>query len=289
MTDTALYAFIETNPFPISVATTALEVSRASYYRHINHQPTNTELRRAEVRKQVQAAYTAAQGRYGAPKITVVINQQRQDKVGVKLVQKLMRQDNLRAITHRKYRATKASNPVAERKNIIEQDFSTSTVNEKWAGDITYIYTQQEGWTYLCTFMDMFSRRIVGFSYGRRMTDSLVLNAFNNALLNREVTGQLIVHTDLGSQFIGQAFEEQLQLFGIQHSYSHKATPYDNAIIESFHATYKREEYYVFPEHYQSFKMARLYVFEFIEKWYNRTRIHGSLNMVSPVEFEKEQ
>lgn len=191
------------------------------------------------------------------------------------------------AITRAKYRAAPASNPINERHNILKQDFSTTGPNEKWVGDITYIKTQRDGWTYLCTFMDLFSRRVVGFAYGREMTENLVLTAFGNAVINRDWTGQLIVHTDLGSQFVGLNFEAQLDMIGAKHSYSRKATPYDNAVIESFHATFKREEHYVNGAHYQSFKEARRYVFEYIESWYNRERIHSSLGMLSPVQFEK--
>lgn len=215
-----------------------------------------------------------------------MINQQREDHVGQKLIQKLMREEGLRSITRRKYRAAPAANPVAERNNLLAQDFSTTAINQKWAGDITYVQTAKDGWTYLCNFMDLFSRRIVGFAYGRDMTETLVIKAFSNALIDRNVFEGLTVHTDLGSQFTGVAFEEILISVGAKHSYSRKATPYDNAIIESFHASFKKEEHYVFPENYRTFEQARTNIFEYIEKWYNRTRIHSGLEMMSPVQYE---
>jgi transposase InsO family protein len=286
VTNRDLYAFIKNHDFPIVTATNALRVPRASYYRFRNHQETPTEKRREEVRAQLHVAYKDAKGRYGAPKLTFMINQQRQDHVGQKLVQKLMREDNLHSIIRRKYRATAAANPVAERTNLLEQDFSTTDINQKWVGDITYVNTVKDGWTYLCTFMDLCSRRIVGFAYGRNMTENLVINAFGNALINRDVYGGLTVHTDLGSQFTGENFEQLLTSVSARHSYSRKATPYDNAVIESFHATFKKEEHYVYPEHYRTFSEARAYIFEYIEKWYNRTRIHSGLQMMSPVQYE---
>lgn len=193
-----------------------------------------------------------------------------------------MREEGLRSITRRKYRPAPAANPVVERNNLLAQDFSTTDINQKWAGDITYVKTTKDGWTYLCTFMDLFSRRIVGFAYGRDMTEALVIKAFSNALTDRDVT----VHTDLGRQFTGVAFEEILISVGTKHSYSRKATPYDNAIIESFHASFKKEEHYVYPENYRTFEQARTNIFEYIEKWYNRTRIHSGLEMMSPVQYE---
>lgn len=118
------------------------------------------------------------------------------------------------------------------------------------------------------------------------MTETLVIKAFSNALIDRNVFEGLTVHTDLGSQFTGVAFEEILISVGAKHSYSRKATPYDNAIIESFHASFKKEEHYVFPENYRTFEQARTNIFEYIEKWYNRTRIHSGLEMMSPVQYE---
>ncbi|WP_054680417.1 IS3 family transposase [Lacticaseibacillus sp. N501-2] len=281
-----MYAFIKTHDFPIVTATDALSVPRGSYYRYCNHEATPTEKRRAEIKAQLHVAYKASKGRYGAPKLTFMINQQRKDRVGQKLIQKLMREEGLCSITRRKYRATPAANPVAERNNLLAQDFSTTNINQKWAGDITYVKTAKDGWTYLCTFMDLFSRRIVGFAYGRDMTEPLVIKAFSNALINRDVYEGLTVHTDLGSQFTGKDFEEILVSVGAKHSYSRKATPYDNAIIESFHASFKKEEHYVYPENYRTFEQARTNIFEYIEKWYNRTRIHTGLEMMSPVQYE---
>ncbi|KRM54881.1 IS3 family transposase [Lacticaseibacillus sharpeae] len=286
MTNRDLYAFIKTHDFPIVTATDALSVPRGSYYRYCNHEATPTEKRRAEIKAQLHVAYKASKGRYGAPKLTFMINQQRKDRVGQKLIQKLMREEGLCSITRRKYRATPAANPVAERNNLLAQDFSTTNINQKWAGDITYVKTAKDGWTYLCTFMDLFSRRIVGFAYGRDMTEPLVIKAFSNALINRDVYEGLTVHTDLGSQFTGKDFEEILVSVGAKHSYSRKATPYDNAIIESFHASFKKEEHYVYPENYRTFEQARTNIFEYIEKWYNRTRIHTGLEMMSPVQYE---
>ena len=166
MSNRELYAFIQENDVPISLATRALSVSRASYYRHINHVPTPTEKRRDEVRAQLHVAYANSKGRYGAPKLTAAINKQRTDHVSQKYIQKLMHEEGLYSIIQRKWRASSAANPVAERHNLMDQDFSTTTINQKWAGDITYIHTQKDGWTYLCTFMDLYSLK-TAYSFTR--------------------------------------------------------------------------------------------------------------------------
>lgn len=136
--------------------------------------------------------------------------------------------------------------------------------------------------------MDLYSRKIIGYSYGKQMTTSIVLDALYRALYNqglKEGTG-LVLQTDLGSQYTSREFEALLIHKHVSHSYSRKGTPYDNSGIESFHATLKKEETYV--NHYKNFEEARLALFQYIEGWYNRERIHGAIGYLTPQQAEEQ-
>ena len=190
----------------------------------------------------------------------------------------------LRSIVVKKYNHTKSSKTdnTKEYPNLIEQDFFASIPGQKWVGDITYIYTKETGWTYLAIVMDLFDLKVVGWSYGLNMTETLVIDAFNKALVTRELNKEGIFHSDRGSQYTSNAFEKLLTDLKIRHSYSKKGYPYDNAIMESFNAILKKEEVNV--NNYETFNEAKLAIFEFIESWYNNLRIHSSLDYITPNE-----
>ena len=188
----------------------------------------------------------------------------------------------LRSITIKKYNhcgSSKTDNS-KEYINLLEQDFSAEKPCEKWVGDITYIYTKETGWTYLAIVMDLFDLKIIGWSYNTSMTDDLVTDAFKKAMLNRGLNKDGIFHSDRGSQYTSNDFEELLKTFEIKHSYSKKGCPYDNASMESFNAILKKEEVNV--NNYETFNEAKLAIFEFIESWYNNLRIHGTLGYITP-------
>ena len=153
-------------------------------------------------------------------------------------------------------------------------------------GDITYIYTKETGWTYLAIVMDLFDLKVIGWSYGLNMTAELVISAFNKAKTIREITQGMIFHSDLGSQYTSNEFEKLLVENNVKHSYSKKGYPYDNASMESFNAILKKEEVNV--STYETFNEAKLAIFEFIESWYNNTRIHSSIDYKTPNEKYKE-
>ena len=190
----------------------------------------------------------------------------------------------LRSIVVKKYNhtsRTKVDN-TKEYPNLLEQDFFASIPSEKWVGDITYVYTKETGWTYLAIVMDLFDLKIVGWSYELNMTDDLVIDAFNKALINRGLSKNGIFHSDRGSQYTSNEFEKILSTLTIKHSYSKKGYPYDNASMESFNAILKKEEVNV--NNYETFQEAKLAIFEFIESWYNNIRIHGSIGYITPNE-----
>lgn len=195
-----------------------------------------------------------------------------------------MKKMNLRSITIKKFNHSGISKTdnTKEYKNLLEQDFFASIPSIKWVGDITYIYTKETVWTYLAIIIDLFDLKVVGWSYGISMTDDLVIDAFNKAMKNRGLKKGGIFHSDRGSQYTSNDYEDLLERLQIRHSYSKKGYPYDNASMESFNAILKKEEVNV--NNYETFEEARLAIFEFIESWYNNKRIHSTLGYITPNE-----
>lgn len=164
--------------------------------------------------------------------------------------------------------------------NLLEQNFFVDKPSKKWVGDITYIYTKETEWSYLAIVMDLFDLKVVGWSYGLNMTDDLVIEAFNKALINRGLEKNGIFHSDRGSQYTSNNFEKLLLSLDLKHSYSKKGYPYDNASMESFNSILKKEEVNV--NNYKTFNEAKLAIFTFIESWYNNQRIHSTLGYITP-------
>lgn len=190
----------------------------------------------------------------------------------------------LRSIVVKKYKHHSSKSLVVEKENILNREFEATTINQKWVTDITYIHVVKEGWTYLASVMDLCSKKIIGYAYGTDMTANLAEEAVRNAALNVEDTKGIILHSDLGSQYTSHTFQKCVKSLRLLHSFSRKGNPYDNACIESFHSVLKKEEIYcnVYPD-YQS---ARKSIFEYIEGWYNRKRIHGSIGYLTPQQRE---
>lgn len=184
------------------------------------------------------------------------------------------------SIIIKKYRHYPSNQAIVEQENILKQDFTSTGINQKWCTDITYIHTLKEGWTYLASVMDFYSKKIIGWSYGTSMTAELALKAVKNACLNVRNTEGIILHSDLGSQYTSDLFKEYLLKKNMKQSFSRKGCPYDNACIKSFHSLLKKEE--VHQKHYIDSKDAFNSIFEYIESWYNHKRIHSSLNYQTP-------
>ena len=151
--------------------------------------------------------------------------------------------------------------------------------------DITYIYVKNYGWTNLATVEDLCSRAIIGYSYGKTIDADLVIEAIRNAQMKGKFKEQAIFHSDLGSQYTSNKVEKHLKELGLRHSYGKRGYPYDNACMESFNAILKKEE--VNLKEYETFEEAKMALFEFIEGWYNRKRIHSAINYQIPYEIEK--
>lgn len=195
-----------------------------------------------------------------------------------------MRKNGIQARRRRKFKVTtnsKHNNPVAE--NLLERKFDQSAPDQVWAGDITYVWTD-EGWLYLAVFIDLFSRKIVGWSMSNRLTADLVLNAFVMAKFRRNPKAQPMVHSDRGSQYASDLFTKAL---GTNHkqSMSRKGNCWDNACVESFFGSLKTE--LVHHEKFKTRAEAEEKLFEYMEIFYNQKRLHSSLNYQSPNEFEQ--
>lgn len=228
--------------------------------------------------------FEGSKQRYGALKICHALKS-KGVPCSIKRVQRHMQKQGLRSVTVKKYNHHANRGTIPEgKKNLLNREFKAETINQKWCTDITYIYVLKEGWTYLASVMDLYSRKIIGYSYSTTMTAELAVEAVKNACMNVKETKGILLHSDLGSQYTSQVFEEYLRAKGITHSFSRKGNPYDNACMESFHSILKKEEIYLHT--YHDFKTAKSAIFQFIESWYNRKRIHSAINYLTPHYFE---
>jgi transposase InsO family protein len=197
-----------------------------------------------------------------------------------------MKQAGLSALLPRRFQVTTDSRhalPVAQ--NLLNQDFTASKADERWAADITYLWNG-EGWLYLAVVLDLFSRRVVGWSMQASLHKQLVLDALGSALGHRRPEAGLIHHSDQGSQYASADFQQALGAAQITCSMSRRGNCYDNAAVESFLGTLKQE--LVNRRRFATREVARQEVFEYIEVWYNRQRRHSSLGYVSPAAFERQ-
>jgi len=219
---------------------------------------------------------------YGSPRIFHSLRRQGY-RCGRNRVARLMRVAGMQAVQRRAFRVTTIAGSQKAAPNRLQQCFHVAMPNSIWTTDITYIATQ-EGWLYLAVMLDMFSRRVIGWSMQDRLTDDLVVNAFGAAWLSRRPQSGLIVHSDRGFEYSGQRFREMLAQHECVQSMSATGNCYDNAVTETFFHTLKVELVHRF--RFQSRSEARRHIFEYIESFYNRQRLHSTLCYKSPVEFE---
>lgn len=230
--------------------------------------------------------YNESKKRYGAPKIQKTLEKEGKH-VSVKRVGKRMRFLKIKSCIVKKYRPGSNSQKVNDenKKNLLNQEFEAEELRTKMVSDITYIYVKNYGWTYLATVEDLCRRAIIGYSYGKTIDADLVVQAIKNAQMRGKFKEEAIFHSDLGSQYTSNKVEKYLKEQGLRHSYSKKGYPYDNACMESFNAILKKEE--VNLKEYETYEEAKMKIFEFIEGWYNRKRIHSAINYQIPYEIEK--
>ena len=280
------YQFIQqhTGQFPTVALCRVLQVTRSGYYAWKGREPSKRHKQNQALLSQIRTFFARSKQTYGSPRIWEDL-QEAKICGGKQRVARLMRQAGLRAVVAPHFRVTTESKhalPVAE--NLLERDFGAREVNRKWASDITYLWTS-EGWLYLAVVLDLFSRRVVGWSMQASMDRSPVVNALQSALCQRHPQAGLLHHSDRGSQYASGDFQAVLSQQGIACSMSRRGNCWDNAPVESFFGTLKQE--LVHRCRFATREAARREVFEYIEVWYNRQRRHSSLGYVSPAEFER--
>jgi putative transposase len=237
----------------------------------------------AALKVEIRAAHAASGKRYGSPRIHADLKADDQH-VGRKRVARLMREEGIEGQRKRRFRVTtdsRHSHPIAA--NQLNRNFTAPAPNKIWVTDITYIWTR-EGWIYLAAILDLFSRRVVGWSMDSRIDRALALDALGMALKTRRPEPGLLHHSDRGVQYASMDYQSQLRERGIICSMSGKGDCWDNAVAESFFSTLKAE--LVHRTDYVSRSQARASVFEYIEAFYNGRRRHSALGYVSPVEHE---
>ncbi len=236
------------------------------------------------LKQKIIVIYHNSRRTYGSPRIHQKLFRDGYH-VGKKRLERLMKETGIHAVAKKKYRATtdsKHSLPVAA--NHLNRNFSVNKLNQFWVADITYIYTR-EGWLYLSTIMDLCSRKIVGWSMNHRITQELVMRTLNMAIKQRKPGRGLLLHSDRGSQYASELYQTLLKKNGILCSMSGKGNCWDNAVMESFYRTLKIE--LIYQQNYETRVQVQRDIFEYIEIFYNRERLHSSLGYYSPEEYEK--
>jgi putative transposase len=282
-----IYKFIQEHEdkFRVVKMCEVLGVSKSGYYEWLKRPLSERAIRSEELTKEVLRVHSESNRIYGSPKIHKqlenegVITSQR-------TVQRIMKAEEIKSKTVRKYKATTNSDhdkPIYP--NLLNQDFTTIMPGEVWVADITYVWTS-EGWLYLASVMDLYSRKIIGFNMGSRLTKELAITVLERALINQPPKEGLIHHSDRGSQYASIDYTHKLKEAKMVISMSRKGNCYDNACIESFHSVLKKE--LIYQRKYKTRDEATMSIFEYIVGFYNSRRIHSSLGYVSPNMFEKQ-
>nr|WP_232831462.1 IS3 family transposase [Peristeroidobacter agariperforans] len=279
------YAMIKTHEgkFATRLMCRVLQVSSSGYYDWRRRSPGARARARAALDEQVKDAFLAEKCRAGAPRLTRRLKA-RGRGAGHNQIADSLRRQGLRARGARKFKATTNSNhrlPVAP--NLLQQDFSAQRPNEKWVSDITYVATD-EGWLYVAVVLDLYSRLVVGWAMSDRMSATLTCDALRMALFRRHRPRGVIVHSDRGSQYCSREYRQLLKHNGLICSMSARGDCYDNAAMESWNHSLKVEA--VHGERFVTRAQAKSQLFEYIEIYYNRQRLHSSLGYLSPAEFE---
>jgi putative transposase len=264
-----------------------LGVSRSGFHAWHRREPGDQARRREQLATQVRAVHEAYRGVYGSPRVHRVLRSQGV-AVCVNTVAKLMRLAGMAAKKKRRFvpRTTDSAMTQRPAPNRLNRHFAPGRANRRWTGDITYVPTD-EGWLYLAAVLDLGTRRIVGWAMTTQMKTTLVLDALRMALSRRGAAGDdatLLHHSDQGSQYASDDYQQLLEQHGLEVSMSAKGDCYDNAVMESFWATLKTE--LIHQEHYATRQQARGSIFEYIEVFYNRVRLHSTLGYQSPEAFE---
>lgn len=282
------YAMIKANEthFPVGLMCRLLSVSRSGYYAWKHRPPSVREQSNRLLKIEVKRVFDDEKGRPGSPRVARRLKAEGVP-VGRHRIARIMKDNGWRAKAARKYKATtnsKHSLPVAP--NLLGQDFGADKPDQKWVSDITYVWTE-EGWLYLAVVLELYSRRVIGWAISERMTATLVCDALIMALWNRKMPTGVTVHSDRGSQYCSAVYQTLFRKHRLICSMSKKGDCYDNAAMESWNHSFKVEA--VHGERFKTRAEAKYQVFEYIEVYYNRKRLHSRLGYLSPEAFEAKK
>ncbi|WP_295674656.1 IS3 family transposase [uncultured Mucilaginibacter sp.] len=285
-----VYEFILSHEphYPALTMCHTLSVSRSCYYAY---KSKATYVKKAEdlaLEKQVAATFSAHYSRYGVRRLVPELRGQGL-KMGSYKVRRILREHGLKAIQPRSFvpHTTDSRHPYPISPNLLKEPgcIQVERINQVWAGDITFIPLQNK-WSFLAVWMDLYSRKVVGWALAEHMREELVMMALNRALASRYINEGLIVHSDRGGQYAGKQFRKLLASRKIRQSITGKDNPYDNAFMESYFSRFKTEM--LQGSVFEKLEDARTEVFEFIEMYYNPIRRHSSLGYISPMAFEQQ-
>jgi transposase InsO family protein len=282
------FAFIDSEKaaYPLRLLCRVLRVSKSGYYAWLRRDPSVRALEDEKLRPKVVEAFERGRGTYGSVRVHRELVDQGFE-IGRRRVARLMAEMGLAGLPARKFQTTTDSNhakPIAA--NLLDRDFEASRPNEKWVTDITYVWTA-EGWLYVAIVIDLYSRRVVGWSTGESLETILCLKALSMALGHRKRLQGLTHHSDRGVQYASDDYRKVLKARGIECSMSRRANCWDNAVAESFFGTLKTELIYRRP--WPTKESARDAIGEYIEVFYNRIRRHSTIGYVSPAKFEESR
>lgn len=268
---------------PVSALCNVLEVTRSGFYAWLKRNPSSRAVDEQKLALEIAAIHKASGETYGSPRVHAELRA-KGFEMSRKRVARIMSELGLKSLRKRRFKATTDSKhdlPVAD--NVLDRKFEVDAPDVAWVTDITYVRTD-EGWLYLAAILDLFSRRVVGFAMSERIDRALVLDALRAAVGRRVPNAGLVHHSDRGSQYASGDYQDALDDLGVTCSMSRKGNCWDNAVAESFFATLKTE--CVYTRRFATRAEAREAIFEFIEVFYNRRRLHSTLGYVSPIDFE---
>ncbi len=245
--------------------------------------PSKQKGRKAILAKEIKEIHDDSKQIYGTPKITDLLGNQAK-KISEKYVGNIMKENNMRAHYIRPYTVTTKDCDFSNKlRNILKRDFNPKKPNGAWCTDITYVWTQDDGFVYLTSIMDLYSRRIIAWTLSDTLSSEAVLKCLAEAKQRRNTDDPIVIHSDRGVQFTSKLFKEMTE--DMVTSYSDKGNPWDNACIESFHALIKREwtNRFIIQDYHHAYRI----IFEYIEGFYNTVRIHSHCGYLSPNQFEK--
>lgn len=277
------FGFIEVHrdEFSVRRMCDALSVSPSGYYAWRKRPMSRAAREDRRLLLEIKSVFRESRETYGSPRVHQGLKQAG-FRCSRKRVARLMREEGLRPKKARRFRrTTQASESHQKAPNVLDRKFAPERPNASWAGDITYLWTP-EGWLYLAVLLDLYSRRVIGWATSTRITQELVLSALRRALAERDVDEGVLHHSDQGSQYTSDSYQEELLDHEFVISMSRKGNCWDNAVVESFFATLKAE----LGDQFVSRRKAELALIDYIEVFYNRKRLHSSLGYVSPVDAE---